>query len=55
MKFEFTRNQRAADEATDLARRFWDMTPYTAYLIVEDEDRRRVPMTERSMQKHERG
>src|SRR5437870_2245089 len=38
------------DEATDLARRFGIVTPYTAYLIVEDEDRRRVPMTERSMQ-----
>jgi Ca-activated chloride channel homolog len=38
------------DETTDLARRFGIVTPYTAYLIVEDEDRRRVPMTERSMQ-----
>src|SRR5436853_270359 len=38
------------DEATDLARRFGIVTPYTAYLIVEDEDRRRRPMTERSMQ-----
>src|SRR5947199_1960388 len=38
------------DEATDLARRFGIVTPYTAYLIVEDEDRRRVPLTERSMQ-----
>jgi Ca-activated chloride channel homolog len=38
------------DETTDLARRYGIVTPYTAYLIVEDEDRRRVPMTERSMQ-----
>ena len=38
------------DEATDLARRFGIVTPYTAYLIVEDEDRRRVPMADRSMQ-----
>ena len=38
------------DEATDLARRYGIVTPYTAYLIVEDEDRRRVPVTERSMQ-----
>jgi Ca-activated chloride channel homolog len=38
------------NEATDLARRYGIVTPYTAYLIVEDEDRRRVPMTERSMQ-----
>ena len=38
------------DEATDLARRYGIVTPYTAYLIVEDEDRRRVPMAARSMQ-----
>src|SRR5207244_4226964 len=38
------------DEATELARRYGIVTPYTAYLIVEDEDRRRVPMAQRSMQ-----
>jgi Ca-activated chloride channel family protein len=38
------------DEATDLARRYGIVTPYTAYLIVEDEDRRRVPMADRAMQ-----
>jgi Ca-activated chloride channel family protein len=38
------------DEVTDLARRYGIVTPYTAYLIVEDEDRRRVPMADRSMQ-----
>ena len=38
------------DEATDLARRYGIVTPYTAYLIVEDEDRRNVPTTARSMQ-----
>jgi Ca-activated chloride channel family protein len=38
------------DEATDLARQYGIVTPYTAYLIVEDEDRRRVPMADRSMQ-----
>ena len=38
------------DEATDLARRYGIVTPYTAYLIVEDEDRRRVPLADRSMQ-----
>src|SRR5947207_3396359 len=38
------------DEATDLARRYGIVTPYTAYLIVEDEDRRRVPIADRSMQ-----
>jgi Ca-activated chloride channel family protein len=38
------------EEATELARKFGIVTPYTAYLIVEDEDRRRVPMAQRSMQ-----
>ena len=38
------------DEATDLARKYGIVTPYTAYLIVEDEDRRRIPLAERSMQ-----
>ena len=38
------------DEVTDLARRYGIVTPYTAYLIVEDEDRRRVPMEFRSLQ-----
>ncbi|MGI9088769.1 MAG: VIT domain-containing protein [Chthoniobacterales bacterium] len=38
------------DEATDLARKFGIVTPYTAYLIVEDEDRRRVPTAQRSLQ-----
>src|ERR1043166_4917471 len=38
------------DETTELARKYGVVTPYTAYLIVEDEDRRRVPMADRSMQ-----
>ena len=38
------------DEATELARRYGIVTPYTAYLIVEDEDRRRVPVAQRSLQ-----
>jgi len=38
------------DEITELARKYGIVTPYTAYLIVEDEDRRRVPMADRSMQ-----
>jgi Ca-activated chloride channel family protein len=38
------------DEVTELARHYGIVTPYTAYLIVEDEDRRRVPMAQRSMQ-----
>jgi Ca-activated chloride channel family protein len=38
------------DEVVDLARRFAVVTPYTSYLIVEDEARRGVPVTLRSMQ-----
>src|SRR4029077_4635052 len=38
------------DETTESARKYGIVTPYTAYLIVEDEDRRRVPMADRSMQ-----
>jgi Ca-activated chloride channel homolog len=38
------------DETTELTRKYGIVTPYTAYLIVEDEDRRRVPMADRSMQ-----
>ncbi len=38
------------DETTDLARKYGIVTPYTAYLIVEDEDRRRVPVAQRSLQ-----
>jgi Ca-activated chloride channel family protein len=38
------------DETTALARQYGIVTPYTAYLIVEDEDRRNVPLAQRSMQ-----
>jgi Ca-activated chloride channel homolog len=38
------------DEATELARKFGIVTPYTAYLVVEDEERRNVPMAQRSLQ-----
>ncbi|CAN5290653.1 hypothetical protein BH20VER2_BH20VER2_17460 [soil metagenome] len=38
------------DEATELARRYGIVTPYTAYLVVEDEERRHVPMAQRSLQ-----
>jgi Ca-activated chloride channel family protein len=38
------------DEVTDLARRYGIVTPYTAYLIVEDEARRNVPTARRSLQ-----
>jgi Ca-activated chloride channel family protein len=36
------------DEATDLARKFGIVTPYTAYLIMEDESRHSVPAQSRS-------
>lgn len=38
------------DEVTALAREFGIVTPYTAYLIVEDEDRRGVPLPARTLQ-----
>ena len=38
------------EEASDLARKFGIVTPYTAYLIVEDEARRNVPVASRSLQ-----
>lgn len=38
------------DEVTDLARRYGIVTPYTAYLIVEDEKGRSVPVASRSLQ-----
>jgi Ca-activated chloride channel family protein len=37
------------DEVTELARKYGIVTPYTAYLIVEDEDRRRVPLAMQSL------
>jgi len=41
-----TRNWR--DEVTELARKYSIVTPYTAYLIMEDEGRRNVPTSMRS-------
>ncbi|MFQ5806389.1 MAG: VIT domain-containing protein [Phycisphaerae bacterium] len=38
------------DEVTVLARKFGIVTPYTAYLIVEDESRRNVPLASRTLQ-----
>jgi Ca-activated chloride channel family protein len=38
------------DEVVDLARRYAIVTPYTSYLIVEDEARRGVPVASRSFQ-----
>lgn len=37
------------EEATELARQYGIVTPYTAYLIVEDEARRNVPQAVQSM------
>ena len=37
-------NAELRDEVTELARKYGIVTPYTAYLIVEDEERRRVPV-----------
>jgi Ca-activated chloride channel family protein len=42
-------NKELKDEVTELARRFGIVTPYTAYLIVEDERQRGVPMTSMTM------
>ncbi len=42
-------NSELRDEVTDLARKYAIVTPYTAYLIMEDESRRDVPVTLRSM------
>jgi Ca-activated chloride channel family protein len=38
------------EEVVELARRYAIVTPYTSYLIVEDEARRHVPVTMRSLQ-----
>jgi Ca-activated chloride channel family protein len=38
------------DEVTELARKYGIVTPYTAYLIVEDETRRGVPIPAQSLQ-----
>ena len=47
-------NAELRDEVTELAREYGIVTPYTAYLIVEDEARRNVPTRMRSMQEFER-
>jgi Ca-activated chloride channel family protein len=38
------------EEVTELARKYSIVTPYTAYLILEDETQRNVPMPMRSLQ-----
>jgi hypothetical protein len=43
-------NTESRDEVTSLARKYGIVTPYTAYLIVEDEQKRNVPVAMRSMQ-----
>jgi Ca-activated chloride channel family protein len=43
-------NKELREEVTDLARKYGIVTPYTAYLIVEDESKRDVPVAMRSMQ-----
>jgi Ca-activated chloride channel family protein len=42
-------NAELRDEVTELARQYGIVTPYTAYLIAEDEDRRRVPLAMQSL------
>jgi len=42
-------NAELKDEVTELARKYGIVTPYTAYLIVEDEDRRGVPVPMQSL------
>ncbi len=47
-------NSELRDEVTELARKYGIVTPYTAYLIMEDETRRDVPVSLRSMSNFER-
>jgi Ca-activated chloride channel family protein len=42
-------NSELREEVTELARKYGIVTPYTAYLIVEDEQRRDVPVPMRTM------
>ena len=42
-------NAELRDEVTVLARQYGIVTPYTAYLIIEDESRRDVPMASQSL------
>jgi Ca-activated chloride channel family protein len=43
-------NSELRDEVTELARKYSIVTPYTAYLILEDETQRNVPVRQRSLQ-----
>src|SRR3989442_12549963 len=42
-------NAEIKEEVTELARKYSIVTPYTAYLIVEDEARRGVPLLSQTM------
>src|SRR5438046_1052051 len=42
-------NKELKDEVTELARKYSIVTPYTAYLIIEDEARRGVPILSQSL------
>jgi Ca-activated chloride channel family protein len=44
-------NAELRDEVTELARKYGIVTPYTAYLIVEDETRRNVPTAMQSLRR----
>lgn len=46
-------NRELRDEVTELARQYGIVTPYTAYLIVEDEKHRNVPVPARTMYRFE--
>jgi Ca-activated chloride channel family protein len=43
-------NAEVRDEVTELARKYSIVTPYTAYLILEDESNRNLPVRMRSLQ-----
>ncbi len=47
-------NKELRDEVTELARQYGIVTPYTAYLIVEDEAQRNLPLASRTMQRFDR-
>ncbi|MEO8428856.1 MAG: VIT domain-containing protein [Verrucomicrobiota bacterium] len=42
-------NKEVSEEATELARKYGIVTPYTAFLILEDEKQRNVPITAQSL------
>ena len=46
-------NKELKDEVTTLARKYGIVTPYTAYLIIEDEQRRGVPVAQRTLRNFE--